>query len=212
VLAKAGSITPHTRFLGEVSLLKEEDGGRHTPLFTNDRPQFYFRTKRSYGTVNLPEGVKMVIAGDTITMTIEIIAPVAIEEQTRFAIPRRRQDARRWRRDQDPDSRSGRLSSPQVDLVQQAAPVQEALVRPEPGICPPGARLHHGISTALRRKSSARPQRISTRPFAASGDAGVAVLLRFVAERLTNPGLMHRTAEAIGPWAAQRATQAVPNT
>ena len=86
VLAKPGSITPHTKFLGEVYVLKKEEGGRHTPFFTNYRPQFYIRTTDVTGTVNLPEGVKMVMPGDNITMNIQLIAPVALEEQMRFAI------------------------------------------------------------------------------------------------------------------------------
>jgi elongation factor Tu len=86
VLAKPGSITPHTKFTGEVYVLKKEEGGRHTPFFTNYRPQFYIRTTDVTGTCNLPEGVKMVMPGDNITMTIELIAPVALEEQMRFAI------------------------------------------------------------------------------------------------------------------------------
>ncbi|MEZ4313519.1 MAG: elongation factor Tu [Polyangiaceae bacterium] len=86
VLAKPGSITPHTKFLGEVYVLKKEEGGRHTPFFTNYRPQFYIRTTDVTGTVQLPEGVKMVMPGDNITMDIELIAPVALEEQMRFAI------------------------------------------------------------------------------------------------------------------------------
>ncbi len=86
VLAKPGSITPHKKFYGEVYVLKKEEGGRHTPFFTNYRPQFYIRTTDVTGTVNLPEGVKMVMPGDNITMTIELIAPVALEEQMRFAI------------------------------------------------------------------------------------------------------------------------------
>jgi len=86
VLAKPGSILPHTHFLGEVYVLKKEEGGRHTPFFTNYRPQFYIRTTDVTGTVNLPEGVKMVMPGDNITMNIELIAPVALEEQMRFAI------------------------------------------------------------------------------------------------------------------------------
>jgi len=86
VLAKPGSITPHTRFEGEVYVLKKEEGGRHTPFFTNYRPQFYIRTTDVTGAVHLPEGVKMVMPGDNITMTIELIAPVALEDQMRFAI------------------------------------------------------------------------------------------------------------------------------
>ncbi len=86
VLAKPGSITPHTKFLGEVYVLKKEEGGRHTPFFTNYRPQFYIRTTDVTGTCQLPEGVKMVMPGDNITMNIELIAPVALEEQMRFAI------------------------------------------------------------------------------------------------------------------------------
>jgi len=86
VLAKPGSITPHTKFIGEVYVLKKEEGGRHTPFFTNYRPQFYIRTTDVTGAVQLPEGVKMVMPGDNITMDIELIAPVALEEQMRFAI------------------------------------------------------------------------------------------------------------------------------
>jgi elongation factor Tu len=86
VLAKPGSITPHTKFLGEVYVLKKEEGGRHTPFFTNYRPQFYIRTTDVTGTCELPEGVKMVMPGDNVTMDITLIAPVALEEQMRFAI------------------------------------------------------------------------------------------------------------------------------
>ncbi|MBK6519049.1 MAG: elongation factor Tu [Polyangiaceae bacterium] len=86
VLAKPGSITPHTKFKGEVYVLKKEEGGRHTPFFTNYRPQFYIRTTDVTGTVNLPEGVKMVMPGDNITIDVQLIAPVALEEQMRFAI------------------------------------------------------------------------------------------------------------------------------
>ena len=86
VLAKPDYTKAHTKFLGEVYVLKKEEGGRHTPFFTNYRPQFYIRTTDVTGTVNLPEGVKMVMPGDNITMNIELIAPVALEEQMRFAI------------------------------------------------------------------------------------------------------------------------------
>ena len=86
VLAKPGSILPRTKFNAEVYVLKKEEGGRHTPFFTNYRPQFYIRTTDVTGTCNLPEGVKMVMPGDNITMNIELIAPVALEEQMRFAI------------------------------------------------------------------------------------------------------------------------------
>ncbi|HUL08580.1 MAG TPA: hypothetical protein VLV76_19795, partial [Candidatus Acidoferrum sp.] len=86
VLAKPGTIKPHKKFLGEVYVLKKEEGGRHTPFFTNYRPQFYIRTTDVTGTVNLPEGVKMVMPGDNVTMDIQLIAPVALEEQMRFAI------------------------------------------------------------------------------------------------------------------------------
>src|SRR6187431_651219 len=86
VLAKPGSIKPHKKFTGEVYVLKKEEGGRHTPFFTNYRPQFYIRTTDVTGTCNLPEGVKMVMPGDNITMDIQLIAPVALEEQMRFAI------------------------------------------------------------------------------------------------------------------------------
>ena len=86
VLAKPASVTPHTQFEGEVYVLKKEEGGRHTPFFTNYRPQFYMRTTDVTGTVALPEGTKMVMPGDNTKMTIELITPVALEEQQRFAI------------------------------------------------------------------------------------------------------------------------------
>ena len=86
VLAKPGSIHPHTKFEGEVYVLRKEEGGRHTPFFDNYRPQFYLRTTDVTGSCRLPEGVKMVMPGDNITMNIELIAPVALEEQMRFAI------------------------------------------------------------------------------------------------------------------------------
>jgi len=86
VLAKPGSITPHLKFKGEVYVLKKEEGGRHTPFFTNYRPQFYIRTTDVTGSCMLPDGVKMVMPGDNITMSIELITPVALEEQMRFAI------------------------------------------------------------------------------------------------------------------------------
>ena len=86
VLAKPGSINPHKKFLGEVYVLKKEEGGRHTPFFANYRPQFYIRTTDVTGSVQLPEGVKMVMPGDNVTMEIELITTVALEEQMRFAI------------------------------------------------------------------------------------------------------------------------------
>ncbi|TWI53621.1 elongation factor Tu [Halalkalibacter nanhaiisediminis] len=86
VLAKPGTITPHTNFKAEVYVLSKEEGGRHTPFFTNYRPQFYFRTTDVTGIVKLPEGVEMVMPGDNIEMTVELIAPIAIEEGTKFSI------------------------------------------------------------------------------------------------------------------------------
>ena len=86
VLAKPGSITPHKKFTGQVYILKKEEGGRHTPFFTNYRPQFYIRTTDVTGTCQLAEDVKMVMPGDNIAMTIELITTVALEEQMRFAI------------------------------------------------------------------------------------------------------------------------------
>lgn len=86
VLAKPGSIHPHTKFKGEVYVLSKEEGGRHTPFFSNYRPQFYFRTTDVTGVITLPEGVEMVMPGDNIQMAIELITPIAIEEGLRFAI------------------------------------------------------------------------------------------------------------------------------
>jgi elongation factor Tu len=86
VLAKPGSVTPHTQFKAEAYILTKEEGGRHTPFFTNYRPQFYFRTTDVTGVVQLPEGVEMVMPGDNVAMTIELIVPIAMEEKLRFAI------------------------------------------------------------------------------------------------------------------------------
>jgi elongation factor Tu len=86
VLAKPGTINPHTKFKAEVYVLSKEEGGRHTPFFSNYRPQFYFRTTDVTGVVNLPEGTEMVMPGDNIEMSVELIAPVAIEEGTKFSI------------------------------------------------------------------------------------------------------------------------------
>ena len=86
VLAKPGSITPHTRFKSEVYVLSKEEGGRHTPFFQNYRPQFYFRTTDVTGVIELPEGVEMVMPGDNIEMVIDLISPIAIENGTRFSI------------------------------------------------------------------------------------------------------------------------------
>ena len=86
VLAKPGSITPHTKFKAQVYVLKKEEGGRHTPFFANYRPQFYFRTTDLTGVISLPEGVEMCMPGDNVEMTIELIAPIAMEKGLRFAI------------------------------------------------------------------------------------------------------------------------------
>jgi len=86
VLAKPGSITPHTKFECEVYVLSKEEGGRHTPFFNGYRPQFYFRTTDVTGACDLPEGVEMVMPGDNVKMTVSLIAPIAMEEGLRFAI------------------------------------------------------------------------------------------------------------------------------
>ncbi len=86
VLAKPGSINPHTKFKGQVYVLTKEEGGRHTPFFNNYRPQFYFRTTDVTGVVNLPEGTEMVMPGDNVEMSVELITPIAIEAGLRFAI------------------------------------------------------------------------------------------------------------------------------
>ncbi|HEY8425447.1 MAG TPA: elongation factor Tu [Limnochordales bacterium] len=86
VLAKPGSITPHTKFEAEVYVLSKEEGGRHTPFFNGYRPQFYFRTTDVTGTVSLPQGTEMVMPGDNVRMTVELITPIAMEEGLRFAI------------------------------------------------------------------------------------------------------------------------------
>ena len=86
VLAKPGSITPHTKFKAEVYVLTKEEGGRHTPFFNGYRPQFYFRTTDVTGSVQLPAGVEMIMPGDNITMEVELITPIAMEKELRFAI------------------------------------------------------------------------------------------------------------------------------
>ena len=86
VLAKPGSITPHTQFKGEIYVLSKEEGGRHTPFFTNYRPQFYFRTTDVTGTITLPEGTEMVMPGDNVSISVELIAPIAMDKGLRFAI------------------------------------------------------------------------------------------------------------------------------
>ncbi len=86
VLAKPGSVTPHTKFDAEVYVLTKEEGGRHTPFFANYRPQFYFRTTDVTGVIELPAGVEMVMPGDNVTMTVELIHPIAIEQGTKFSI------------------------------------------------------------------------------------------------------------------------------
>jgi elongation factor Tu len=86
VLAKPGSITPHTKFKAEIYILTKEEGGRHTPFFKGYRPQFYFRTTDVTGVVTLPEGVEMVMPGDNVSMAVELIAPIAMEKEVRFAI------------------------------------------------------------------------------------------------------------------------------
>jgi elongation factor Tu len=86
VLAKPGSITPHTKFKAEAYILTKEEGGRHTPFFTNYRPQFYFRTTDVTGVVELPQGTEMVMPGDNVTMEVHLIVPIAMDEGLRFAI------------------------------------------------------------------------------------------------------------------------------
>ena len=86
VIAKPGSVTPHTKFKAQVYVLSKEEGGRHTPFFSNYRPQFYFRTTDVTGVIELPEGVEMVMPGDNVEMTVELIAPIAIENGTKFSI------------------------------------------------------------------------------------------------------------------------------
>jgi elongation factor Tu len=86
VLCKPGSITPHTKFKAQVYCLKKEEGGRHTPFFNGYRPQFYFRTTDVTGVANLPEGTEMVMPGDNVEMTVEMIQPIAMDEGLRFAI------------------------------------------------------------------------------------------------------------------------------
>ena len=86
VLCKPGSITPHTEFRGEVYVLSKEEGGRHTPFFNKYRPQFYFRTTDVTGEISLPAGTEMIMPGDNVSITVELIQPIAMEKNLRFAI------------------------------------------------------------------------------------------------------------------------------
>ena len=86
VLAKTGSVTPHTEFEAEVYILSKDEGGRHSPFFTGYKPQFYVRTTDVTGDVTLPQGVEMVMPGDTVTFKVKLIAPIALEDKQRFAI------------------------------------------------------------------------------------------------------------------------------
>ena len=86
MLCKPASVNPHTKFKAEAYILTKEEGGRHTPFFTNYRPQFYFRTTDVTGVVTLNEGVEMVMPGDNVTMNVQLIVPIAMEEKLRFAI------------------------------------------------------------------------------------------------------------------------------
>ena len=86
VIAKPGSITPHKKFIGEVYVLSKDEGGRHTPFFSNYRPQFYFRTTDVTGSVKLPQGVEMVMPGDNVSLEVELITPIAMEKTMRFAV------------------------------------------------------------------------------------------------------------------------------
>ncbi|MBI3992103.1 MAG: elongation factor Tu, partial [Candidatus Lambdaproteobacteria bacterium] len=86
VLSKPGSITPHTKFKGQIYVLTKDEGGRHTPFFNNYRPQFYFRTTDVTGVIELPEGTEMVMPGDNVAISVELITPIALEPELRFAI------------------------------------------------------------------------------------------------------------------------------
>jgi elongation factor Tu len=86
VLAKPGSITPHTKFKAQAYILTKEEGGRHTPFFNGYRPQFYFRTTDVTGVANLPEGTEMVMPGDNVEMVVQLITPIAMDKELRFAI------------------------------------------------------------------------------------------------------------------------------
>jgi elongation factor Tu len=86
VIAKPGSITPHTKFMGEVYVLKRDEGGRHKAFFSGYRPQFFIRTMDVTGTIQLPEGVEMVMPGDYVNLEVELIVPVALEQGSKFAI------------------------------------------------------------------------------------------------------------------------------
>ena len=133
VLAKPGSITPHTDFEAQVYILSKDEGGRHTPFFNGYRPQFYFRTTDVTGTAHLPEGVEMVMPGDNVEMTVELIAPIAMEEGPALRHPRGWTHRRRRPRDQDPQvasDSSRRRTRERHDSGRTEDPDQAPGVRP----------------------------------------------------------------------------------
>ena len=146
VLAKPGSITPHTGFKAEAYILTKEEGGRHTPFFTNYRPQFYFRTTDVTGIVKLPEGVEMVMPGDNVTMDVELIAPIAMDAGPALRHPRGWPHRRRRRRRADRE-----------ELGRQPAPAG----RPAAGL--PGTNRQASPSRASRRSCALAGGRRSAR-------------------------------------------------
>ena len=179
VLAKPGSITPHTEFEAEVYVLSKDEGGRHTPFFKGYRPQFYFRTTDVTGEVELPEGVEMVMPGDNVQMRVKLIAPIAMEEGLRFAVARGRAHGRRRRRRQNhrmnPDEvrpGSARVPAP-VSNVKASSSIGRAAVSKTAGwgfdslLACQRSRAGGNWPSALRLHDGRRPndrERVMVRP------------------------------------------------
>ena len=143
VLCKPGSIKPHKKFKAEAYILTKEEGGRHTPFFTNYRPQFYFRTTDVTGVVSLPEGTEMVMPGDNVAVTIELITPIAMEEKLRFAIREggrtvgagvvTSQSSSRW--DPESNGEAGAVQAPGKCLKKRRDSRMYRPPNPNPGPC-----------------------------------------------------------------------------
>ncbi len=131
VLAKPGSITPHTKFKAEAYILTKEEGGRHTPFFTNYRPQFYFRTTDVTGVVSLPEGTEMVMPGDNVSMDVELIAPIAMDDGAALRDPRGWPHRRRRRRRQHHRPDHETMPAPRPDLAWAPALVSAGNLKSE---------------------------------------------------------------------------------
>ena len=161
VLCKPGSVKPHTKFKAEAYILTKEEGGRHTPFFTNYRPQFYFRTTDVTGVVTLPEGTEMVMPGDNVAMEVTLIVPIAMEEKLRFAI---REGGRRSAPASSPPSSSKRDGMASMRLRAGNSPSSATCARREKTMNGQNIRIRlkafdHRILDASTRRSSTTAKR-----------------------------------------------------